>query len=301
MGAGPSDAISLGISQRGVLQNPGGATGNLSPQQKRKNSDSSDSAAASAESESTAASTGFDSAASSADSEAATSMDSGSTAAPTDASSIDASPTDSLSSTSTSSVADPSASSSDQTDAGSTTSTAAASTPASSSSSDSQASGNPVASQLLLSPTFTPVAGKVVFDPLNCRVAAPVSQLDGEFIITMAMATGQGSSLSPSSSQAGVTAQPTAVNSSLPLNGQSAAPLKRQSSTQPGSQSNVIIKMEDLNAMVQQAQTGRYLPIIAMMAEMEQSTQSLASSSELTTPIRRSKRSHHRMAMLRHE
>jgi hypothetical protein len=46
---------------------------------------------------------------------------------------------------------------------------------------------NPVATQLLLNPTFTPV-GNVVIDPLNMRIAVPVTQVDGEFILTMQVA-----------------------------------------------------------------------------------------------------------------
>jgi hypothetical protein len=44
---------------------------------------------------------------------------------------------------------------------------------------------NPVATQLLLNPTFTPIQANAVIDPLNMRIAIPVGQVDGEFIITM--------------------------------------------------------------------------------------------------------------------
>ena len=47
---------------------------------------------------------------------------------------------------------------------------------------------NPVATQLLLNPTFTPIQADAVIDPLNMRIAIPVGQVDGEFIITMANA-----------------------------------------------------------------------------------------------------------------
>jgi hypothetical protein len=43
---------------------------------------------------------------------------------------------------------------------------------------------NPVATQLLLKPTFT-LVGNAVIDPLNMRIAVPVTQVDGEFILTM--------------------------------------------------------------------------------------------------------------------
>jgi hypothetical protein len=44
---------------------------------------------------------------------------------------------------------------------------------------------NPVASQLLLAPTFTPIQANLVLDSVNMRVAFPVSAVDGEYIITM--------------------------------------------------------------------------------------------------------------------
>lgn len=44
---------------------------------------------------------------------------------------------------------------------------------------------NPVATQLLLAPTFTPVQADVVLDTANMRLAFPVSQLDGEYILTI--------------------------------------------------------------------------------------------------------------------
>lgn len=52
---------------------------------------------------------------------------------------------------------------------------------------------NPAATNLLLSPTFVPINQNAVFDAQNNRVAVPVSQIDGEYIITVGMqgATGQ--------------------------------------------------------------------------------------------------------------
>ncbi|QDS73110.1 hypothetical protein FKW77_000897 [Venturia effusa] len=49
---------------------------------------------------------------------------------------------------------------------------------------------NPAATALLLSPTFTPIAANAVLDQMNGRLAIPVSQLDGEYIITIAMVNG---------------------------------------------------------------------------------------------------------------
>jgi hypothetical protein len=44
---------------------------------------------------------------------------------------------------------------------------------------------NPVASKLLLAPTFTPIQANAVLDQTNMRIAIPVRQVDGEFILTM--------------------------------------------------------------------------------------------------------------------
>jgi hypothetical protein len=91
------------------------------------------------------------------------------------------------------------------------TSTAAiaAPTPAAS----NQAS-NPAATQLLLAPTFSTISSPTVIDAANGRIAAAVSQVDGEFIITMQMgavgvvgggASGAGGALSGTQSAAGTT------------------------------------------------------------------------------------------------
>lgn len=44
---------------------------------------------------------------------------------------------------------------------------------------------NPVATQLLLAPTFTPIQANAVLDQTNMRIAVPVRQVDGEYILTM--------------------------------------------------------------------------------------------------------------------
>ncbi|KAF2018421.1 hypothetical protein BU24DRAFT_432801 [Aaosphaeria arxii CBS 175.79] len=44
---------------------------------------------------------------------------------------------------------------------------------------------NPAATQLLLAPTFTPIQAQAVIDPINMRIAIPVNQVDGEFILMM--------------------------------------------------------------------------------------------------------------------
>lgn len=47
---------------------------------------------------------------------------------------------------------------------------------------------NPAATNLLLSPTFTPIQANAILDALEGRLAIPVSQVDGEYIITVSMA-----------------------------------------------------------------------------------------------------------------
>ncbi|KAF1362530.1 hypothetical protein EJ07DRAFT_108063 [Lizonia empirigonia] len=44
---------------------------------------------------------------------------------------------------------------------------------------------NPVAAQLLLAPTFTAIQANAVLDQANMRIAVPVSQVDGEYILIM--------------------------------------------------------------------------------------------------------------------
>lgn len=79
------------------------------------------------------------------------------------------------------------------------------------SNSDSNTSGtnseingnNPAATQLLLAPTFTPIASNAVLDQINGRLAIPVSQLDGEYIITVQMANGTSGTVTGSGSAQG--------------------------------------------------------------------------------------------------
>ncbi|WQF77358.1 hypothetical protein CDEST_02372 [Colletotrichum destructivum] len=46
----------------------------------------------------------------------------------------------------------------------------------------------PAATQLLLAQTFSPINAQVLLDRENARIAVPVSQIDGEFILTMMVA-----------------------------------------------------------------------------------------------------------------
>ncbi|KAF7575329.1 hypothetical protein Ptr902_05688 [Pyrenophora tritici-repentis] len=64
---------------------------------------------------------------------------------------------------------------------------------------------NPVAQQLLLAPTFTPIAANAVLDQANMRIAVPVKQVDGEYILTMTLMTGGATSSSAAKSEAPAT------------------------------------------------------------------------------------------------
>jgi hypothetical protein len=66
---------------------------------------------------------------------------------------------------------------------------------------------NPVAAKLLLAPTFTPIQANAVLDQTNMRIAIPVRQVDGEFILTMQKMTGV-QAIQPA---AGQDQQPTAI------------------------------------------------------------------------------------------
>jgi hypothetical protein len=56
---------------------------------------------------------------------------------------------------------------------------------------------NPVAAQLLLAPTFVPIQAEAVLDQANMRIAIPVSQIDGEFILTMQVMNGGATAAQP--------------------------------------------------------------------------------------------------------
>ncbi|KAK1999547.1 hypothetical protein LX36DRAFT_574034 [Colletotrichum falcatum] len=67
----------------------------------------------------------------------------------------------------------------------------------------------PAASQLLLAQSFSPVKGQVLLDKENSRIAVPVNQIDGEFILTMAVAgTPVGAQPQPVPQQPGQQPQP---------------------------------------------------------------------------------------------
>jgi hypothetical protein len=90
----------------------------------------------------------------------------------------------------------------------------------------------PAATKLLLSPTFTAIAAQATLDQTNSRLAVPVSQLDGEYIITVSkvtnnsgtggIASSPGSVISPAASPAasvapGASIQPAAQAPASPF------------------------------------------------------------------------------------
>jgi hypothetical protein len=79
---------------------------------------------------------------------------------------------------------------------------------------------NPVAAKLLLAPTFTPVQANAVLDQTNMRIAIPVRQVDGEFILIMQRMN----SVQAVQPAAGQGQQPTAIEGQTPKAETSARP-----------------------------------------------------------------------------
>lgn len=69
---------------------------------------------------------------------------------------------------------------------------------------------NPVAAQLLLAPTFVPVQANAVLDQANMRIAVPVRQVDGEYILTMQVMGGNAQAAQPAQGQTPTAASPAA-------------------------------------------------------------------------------------------
>ncbi|RMZ70532.1 paired amphipathic helix sin3a [Pyrenophora seminiperda CCB06] len=83
---------------------------------------------------------------------------------------------------------------------------------------------NPVAQQLLLAPTFTPIAATAVLDQANMRIAIPVKQVDGEYILTMTLMSGgaQAAAAPQAAPQAASPAAGTAASPATPQTSSSA-------------------------------------------------------------------------------
>lgn len=145
---------------------------------------------------------------------------------------------------------------------------------------------NPVATQLLLAPTFTPIQANAVLDQTNMRIAIPVRQVDGEFILTMQKMEG-GAAQAAQPATPVESARPAAAQSSTPS---SAAELpKSNNTTEPASpkserrqspspsldkyglptapQGAVIMSMKMVDDMVSAVQWGGQAPITQMMSE----------------------------------
>jgi hypothetical protein len=89
---------------------------------------------------------------------------------------------------------------------------------------------NPVAVKLLLSPTFTPIQANAVLDQTNMRIAIPVRQIDGEYILTMTKMNGA-QAIQPAAGQ-GQT--PTALEGQAPKAGTSARPAESSAAAEVG-------------------------------------------------------------------
>jgi hypothetical protein len=147
---------------------------------------------------------------------------------------------------------------------------------------------NPVASQLLLAPTFTPIQANAVLDQTNMRIAVPVRQVDGEYILTMQVMGGSGAppaAAAPSSSQTPTAAeapQSSASPSASAESGQlstasngteTAKSERRQESTKDKygdavpPQGAVIMTMKMIDQMAQTVLWGGQAPITQIMSE----------------------------------
>ena len=153
---------------------------------------------------------------------------------------------------------------------------------------------NPVATALLLAPTFTPIQANAVLDQTNMRIAIPVRQVDGEFILTMQKmngvqavqpAEGQGQqpatpaegqrpaeSLTPTAAEPGKA--PEASNSTTPASPESEKkPERRQESNKDKygndkpPQGAVIMTMKMIDDMANAVTWGGQAAITQIMSE----------------------------------
>ncbi|KAH8199238.1 hypothetical protein TruAng_006578 [Truncatella angustata] len=262
MGAQPNSAISLGIAQRVVLQNPGGSSvQNLGRRQDTSSSSTSKKSSTTA---------GADAAASG-PSTAAGSATSDSTSAVTDSAATAASST-----TATDAGAATSAPPADAAAAPTTAPAQAATTQQNSQLPPTQTQATlPAAAQLLLSPTFSPVSAQALLDSQNNRIAVPVSQIDGEFILTMGM-TGAGTiqvapaaSGKPGETQGGEPATSNTSNqpNQLQQGKPPASPGIAQRQAAPAAQGTITMTMAELEKMALRQATGGVMPVWSMMNE----------------------------------
>lgn len=91
---------------------------------------------------------------------------------------------------------------------------------------------NPVATQLLLAPTFTPVQAEAVLDQANMRIAVPVRQVDGEYILIM-QKMGGAQAAAPQAAPAGEAAPAAAQPAAAPAAEPAAAAPAAESTARP--------------------------------------------------------------------
>ncbi|KAH7354741.1 hypothetical protein BKA65DRAFT_535104 [Rhexocercosporidium sp. MPI-PUGE-AT-0058] len=178
MGVGANEAIVIGVSQRTVQQNPGGATGNLSPNRRVRRLASSMRASRPARSSATPAAS------------AGTGATDPATDPTTNPAAADPAPTSDPATPASNGTATDTGS---PVDSGTPTDPATETTPApdgtTNSNSGNSQSNNPAATQLLLNPTFQAINAPTSFDPASGRVMVAVNQINGEFILTMQRST----------------------------------------------------------------------------------------------------------------
>lgn len=156
---------------------------------------------------------------------------------------------------------------------------------------------NPVATKLLLDATFTPIQANAVLDQTNMRIAIPVRQVDGEYILTMQKmegaraaqpAQGEGQQATPIQGQApGAEASARPAESNVPtaeagagLNGTAPATPEGEKKAERRQESNkdkygnekppqgaVIMTMKMIDDMADAVKWGGQAAITQMMSE----------------------------------
>ncbi|KAK6220889.1 hypothetical protein LQW54_001809 [Pestalotiopsis sp. IQ-011] len=245
MGASANTPISLGVAQRVVLQNPGGSSvQGLARRQKKAGASS-----------------------------AATFSNTTSRAVEA----ADATSADAAASLTSSDAADGATSStSSSTNTSPTTAQNAATQPAQQpATAPTQTQAQlPAATQLLLSPTFSPISARAILDTQNSRIAIPVSQIDGEFIVTMGMmGTGTVQVAAPGAPQAAAAqpaagqapAQPGSTPGAAPAASGAGAVLARQAAAAP--LGTITMTMAQIEEMAKVQATGGVVPVWSMMSD----------------------------------
>ncbi|KAF2851160.1 hypothetical protein T440DRAFT_517631 [Plenodomus tracheiphilus IPT5] len=139
---------------------------------------------------------------------------------------------------------------------------------------------NPVAVQLLLAPTFTPIQADAALDQANMRIAVPVRQVDGEYILVMQKMEGTAVQPQPAEGQTPAAEAPQASASAIPAEGErpagneteTAKPERRQENANTDKyglpkppQGAVIMTMKEIDTMADAVKWGGQLGITEMM------------------------------------